>query len=61
MTWRRITGTARRHSYMRSQLSGAGNNKNSISEFFLHPLSLFMLFNPSNTNMRELIVIYVLE
>jgi len=56
-----ITDLGPKFSYMRSQCVYEGNNKNSGFEFQLHHNLLFMLFNRSNTNIREFIVIYVLN
>lgn len=57
----RITRTPSDVSHMRSQIAHAGNNTNTISEFALNQEWLFMLFYRSDTNIREFVVIYVLN
>jgi hypothetical protein len=57
----RITRTPSDVSHMRSQIAHAGNNTNTISEFRPDYMRLFVLFYRSNTNIREIIVIYVLN
>lgn len=57
----RITRTPSDVSHMRSQIAHAGNNTNTISEFYSDHMRLFVLFYRSNTNIREIIVIYVLN
>ena len=56
-----ITETTPDLSHMRSQIAHDRNNKNTTFKF--HPCQawLFMLFYRSNTNIREIIVIYVLK
>ena len=61
MSGLRITKTMSDFSHMRSQIAQSGNNMNTLSEFTTSQLWLFMLFYSSNTNMREFIVIYVLN
>jgi hypothetical protein len=46
---------------MRSQIIYDGNNKNTIYKFAGYQAWLFMLFYRSNTNIREIIVNYVLK
>jgi hypothetical protein len=57
----RITRTPSEVSHMRSQIAHAGNNTNTISEFHPSHVWLFMLLYRSDTNIREIIVIYVLK
>lgn len=57
----RITRTPSDVSHMRSQIAHAGNNTNTISEFCPNQEWLFMLFYRSDTNIREFVVIYVLN
>lgn len=57
----RITRTPSDVSHMRSQIAHAGNNTNTISEFLFNQVWLFMLFYRSDTNIREFVVIYVLN
>ena len=57
----RITRTPSDVSHMRSQIAHAGNNTNTISEFPGNQEWLFMLFYRSDTNIREFVVIYVLN
>lgn len=61
MSGLRITRTPPDFPYMRSQSTHSGNNKSTISEFHPNAVILFMLFYRSNTNIREFIVIYVLN
>lgn len=61
MSGLRITRTPSDVSHMRSQIAHAGNNTNTLSKFALNQLWLFMLFYRSDTNIREIIVIYVLN
>lgn len=61
MSGLRITRTPSDVSHMRSQIAHAGNNTNTLSEFRINQLWLFMLFYRSDTNIREIIVIYVLN
>ena len=56
-----ITRTPSDVSHMRSQIVHAGNNTNTISEWSVNQEWLFMLFYRSDTNIREIIVIYVLN
>jgi hypothetical protein len=48
-------------AHMRSGFTYAGNNKNRVSGLSLNQKPLIMLFYRSNTNIREFIVIYVLN
>lgn len=57
----RITRTPSDVSHMRSQIAHAGNNTNTISELSVNQVWLFMLFYRSDTNIREFVVIYVLN
>lgn len=57
----RITRTPSDVSHMRSQIAHAGNNTNTISKFRRNQIMLFMLFYRSDANIREIIVIYVLN
>ena len=57
----RITEVCPSNSHMRSQLSPDGNNMNSIVRFYSRQTWVFMLFYRSNMNIRECIVIYVLN
>lgn len=61
MSGLRITETTPRFSHMRSQIGYGGNNMNTEFEFPVNQLWLFMLFYRSDANMREIIVIYVLN
>jgi hypothetical protein len=61
MSGLRITRTPSDCSHMRSQIAPARNNTNTLSEFRINQLWLLMLFYRSDTNMREIIVIYVLN
>jgi len=57
----RITEICPSNSHMRSQLSPGGNNMNSVVWLLINPTWVFMLFYRSNMNIREFIVIYVLN
>lgn len=61
MSGLRITKTLSDFPHMRSQITHSGNNINTTLKFCPRQVWLFMLFFPSNTNMREFIVIYVLS
>jgi hypothetical protein len=61
MSGLRITRTPSDCSHMRSQIAHAGNNTNTLSKFSLNEEMLLMLFYRSDTNIREFIVIYVLN
>lgn len=61
MSGLRITRTPSDCSHMRSQIAHASNNTNTIYGFALNQGWLFMLFYRSDTNIREIIVIYVLN
>lgn len=61
MSGLRITRTPSDVSHMRSQIAHAGNNTNTISELSVNKEWLFMLFYRSDTNIREFVVIYVLN
>lgn len=57
----RITRTPSDVSHMRSQIAHAGNNTNTLFEYWDNQALLFMLFYRSDANIREIIVIYVLN
>lgn len=61
MSGLRITRTPSDCSHMRSQIAPARNNTNTLFECSLNQASLLMLFYRSDTNIREIIVIYVLN
>ena len=61
MSGLRITRTPFDVSHMRSQIAHAGNNTNTMSELSVNQKWLFMLFYRSDTNIREFVVIYVLN
>ena len=61
MSGLRITRTPSDVSHMRSQIAHAGNNTNTLSKSSVNLIWLLMLFYRSNTNIREIIVIYVLN
>lgn len=61
MSGLRITETGSGFSHMRSQIAHERNNTNTIYKFSLNQVWLFMLFYRSDTNIREFIVIYVLN
>ena len=61
MSGRKITEILSDFSHMRSQIIYDGNNKNTIYKFRGCQAWLFMLFYRSNTNIREIIVNYVLK
>jgi len=61
MSGLRITRTPSDCSHMRSQIAHARNNTNTLYEFYPNHAWMFMLFYRSNTNIREFIVIYVLN
>jgi len=61
MSGLRITRTPSDCSHMRSQIAHARNNTNTLYEFPRNYTCLFMLFYRSDTNIREIIVIYVLN
>lgn len=56
-----ITENLSECSHMRSQPTYARNNINTLSKFRQNQMYVFMLFYHSNTNIREIIVIYVLN
>lgn len=57
----RITRTPSDVSHMRSQIAHSENNTNTLSKLSVNQELLFTLFYRSNTNIREIIVIYVLN
>jgi hypothetical protein len=57
----RITRTPSDVSHMRSQITHAGNNTNTLSRFPIRQIWVFMLSYRSDANIREIIVIYVLN
>jgi hypothetical protein len=61
MSWLRITKTGDQFPHMRSQITHNGNNKNTISKSRPNQEYLFVLLYRSNTNIREFLVIYVLN
>lgn len=61
MSGHEITETGSRSSHMRSKISAERNHNNTVSKLSLNQILLFVLFYRSNTNMREFIVIYVLN
>ena len=61
MSGLRITRTPSDCSHMRSLIAHEGNNTNTISKLSLRQAWLLMLFYRSDTNMREFIVIDVLN
>lgn len=61
MSWLRITKTGDQFPHMRSQITHNGNNKITIFKFPFNEEMLLMLFYRSDTNIREFVVIYVLN
>jgi hypothetical protein len=61
MSGLRITKNLSDFSHMRSQLICVRNNNNTLFELSVHQEWVFMLFYCSNANIREFIVIYVLN
>lgn len=61
MSGLQITETVPDLSHMRSQITYNGNNNNTMFEFCPNSTYMLMLFYRSNTNIREIIVIYVLK
>jgi hypothetical protein len=61
MSGLRITRTPSDCSHMRSQIAPARNNTNTLYEFPRNQVYMLVLFYCSNTNIRESIVIYVLN
>lgn len=61
MSGLRITRTPSDCSHMRSQIAHARNNTNTLYELPLNEEMLLMLFYRSDTNIREFVVIYVLN
>jgi hypothetical protein len=61
MSGPQITNTCSDLSHMRSQITRGRNNKNTPYEFPINPIWVFMLFYRSKMNIREFIVIYVLN
>lgn len=56
----KITALVLKDAHMRSESTHVRNNNNMSSKFRANQKLVFMLFQRSNTNMREFIVIYVL-
>lgn len=60
MSVAKITDLCRAVAHMRSLFAEAGNNINRIYKLTVHHAHIFTLFYRSLTDIREVIVIYVL-